>query len=46
MASSLLNELAHNINNPLQSLTKLVHLAAETQDGLRKDAGAEDVGRP
>ena len=29
----LLNELAHNINNPLQSLTNLVYLAAETQSG-------------
>ncbi len=31
--TKLLNELAHNINNPLQSLTNLVYLAAETQNG-------------
>jgi PAS domain S-box-containing protein len=31
--TKLLNELAHNINNPLQSLTNLVYLAAETQSG-------------
>lgn len=31
--TKLLNELAHNINNPLQGLTNLVYLAAETPEG-------------
>jgi nitrogen-specific signal transduction histidine kinase len=40
-AAAMANELAHKINNPLQSLTNILYLAAEGQDG--KDAAA--VGR-
>jgi PAS domain S-box-containing protein len=48
-ATKLLNELAHSINNPLQSLTNLVYLAAETQNGsdaktLAKEMSG-DLGR-
>lgn len=32
-AAAMANELAHSINNPLQSLTNLVYLAAEGQRG-------------
>jgi hypothetical protein len=32
-AAAMANELAHQINNPLQSLTNLVYLAAEGQTG-------------
>jgi hypothetical protein len=40
-AAAMANELAHKINNPLQSLTNILYLAAEGQDG--KDAAS--VGR-
>ena len=39
----LLNELAHNINNPLQSLTNLVYLAAETRNGTDAKTLAEEM---
>jgi nitrogen-specific signal transduction histidine kinase len=32
-ASAMANELAHQINNPLQSLTNVVYLAAEGESG-------------
>ncbi len=42
-ATKLLNELAHNINNPLQSLTNLVYLAAETQSGTDAKTLAQEM---
>ena len=42
-ATKLLNELAHNINNPLQSLTNLVYLAAETQNGTDAKTLAQEM---
>jgi hypothetical protein len=33
-AGAMANELAHQINNPLQSLTNLVYLAAESQNDI------------
>jgi PAS domain S-box-containing protein len=42
-ATKLLNELAHNINNPLQSLTNLVYLAAETQNGTDAKTLAKEM---
>jgi nitrogen-specific signal transduction histidine kinase len=41
--TKLLNELAHNINNPLQSLTNLVYLAAETHDGTDAKTLAQEM---
>ena len=41
--TKLLNELAHNINNPLQSLTNLVYLAAETQNGTDAKTLAQEM---
>jgi nitrogen-specific signal transduction histidine kinase len=32
-AAGMANQLAHEINNPLQSLTNLVYLAAQGQNG-------------
>jgi nitrogen-specific signal transduction histidine kinase len=33
-AAAMANELAHNINNPLQSLTNIMYLAAQNRVGL------------
>jgi nitrogen-specific signal transduction histidine kinase len=41
--TKLLNELAHNINNPLQSLTNLVYLAGETQEGMDARTLAQEM---
>jgi PAS domain S-box-containing protein len=41
--TKLLNELAHNINNPLQSLTNLVYLASETQSGTDARTLAQEM---
>jgi hypothetical protein len=32
-AAAMANDLAHQINNPLQSLTNLVYIAAEARSG-------------
>jgi nitrogen-specific signal transduction histidine kinase len=40
-AAAMANELAHKINNPLQSLTNILYLAAEGHS----DATAQTVGR-
>jgi PAS domain S-box-containing protein len=42
-ATKLLNELAHNINNPLQGLTNLVYLAAETDSGTDAKTLAKEM---
>jgi PAS domain S-box-containing protein len=41
--TKLLNELAHNINNPLQGLTNLVYLAAETESGTDAKTLAQEM---
>jgi PAS domain S-box-containing protein len=41
--TKLLNELAHNINNPLQSLTNLVYLATETPNGTDAKTLAKEM---
>lgn len=40
-AAAMANDLAHKINNPLQSLTNVMYLAAEGQSGM----DAREVGR-
>jgi nitrogen-specific signal transduction histidine kinase len=42
-AAAMANELAHSINNPLQSLTNLVYLAAEGQSGDDSKALAQEM---
>jgi nitrogen-specific signal transduction histidine kinase len=42
-AAAMANELAHQINNPLQSMTNLVYLAAETKNGVAAKALAEEL---
>jgi nitrogen-specific signal transduction histidine kinase len=47
-AAAMANQLAHQINNPLQSLTNVVYLAAHGQAGEAKALGnslAADVQR-
>ncbi|HMH14293.1 MAG TPA: GAF domain-containing protein [Edaphobacter sp.] len=42
-AASMANDLAHQINNPLQSLTNVVYLAAEGPDGGDAKSLAQDL---
>lgn len=42
-AAAMANDLAHKINNPLQSLTNLVYLAAEGESGGDAKGLAEDL---
>jgi phosphoribosyl-ATP pyrophosphohydrolase len=42
-AAVMANDLAHKINNPLQSLTNLVYLAAESNDGSEAKAMAQEM---
>jgi nitrogen-specific signal transduction histidine kinase len=42
-AASMANDLAHKINNPLQSLTNLVYLAGESESGLDSKALAGEL---
>jgi len=42
-AASMANELAHKINNPLQSLTNVVYLAAEGESGGDAKALAQEL---
>ena len=45
-AASMANELAHQINNPLQSLVNLVFLAAQSPSCSETKALASDLGEP
>jgi signal transduction histidine kinase len=42
-AASMANQLAHNINNPLQSLTNIVYLAAEGQSAAETQTLAREM---
>jgi nitrogen-specific signal transduction histidine kinase len=42
-AAAMANDLAHKINNPLQSMTNIVYLAAEGESGGDAKALAEDL---
>jgi len=42
-ATSMANDLAHRINNPLQSITNIVYLGAETESGGDAKALAEEL---
>jgi hypothetical protein len=45
-AAAMANDLAHQINNPLQSLTNVVYLAAEGQTGGDAKSLAHDLSDP
>jgi len=44
-AASMANELAHQINNPLQGLTNVLYLAAEGQSGSDSRALAKEASQ-
>jgi len=45
-AAGMANELAHRINNPLQSITNIVYLASAGEDPRDARALAEELGEP
>ncbi|WP_263357765.1 GAF domain-containing protein [Acidicapsa ligni] len=45
-AAALANELAHNINNPLQSVTNLLYLAREDKDHREASSLAHELTEP
>jgi hypothetical protein len=45
-AATMANELAHRINNPLQSLTNIVYLAAGVESATNAKALAQELSEP